>query len=207
MFSAVGFAFLGVSVGDALGSLPPPKSLYYQQLIANGDEGFYQTIKSKKNRDLALIHKGEIESCVLISAHLNKIDPDDIRSIMRSESGWPGAKMKTLNGSGDVGIMQINKKIWNNQFSSEGVHLDWDSVRDDPCTNIYVGGVILARRLNAVDNKYEGLANYHRRMTDYNSTFHLTYRKRTVKHLLNIQIEYSKWLSNLQNTLTFAGGL
>ncbi|HAS6100744.1 TPA: transglycosylase SLT domain-containing protein [Vibrio vulnificus] len=198
------FEFLGVTLGTALSALPPHKSLYYQELIESGDSGYYRSVQRESDRKLAFSHKGEIESCVIIASYITNVDPDLIRTIMRSESGWPGANVAARNGANDLGIMQINEKVWDIEFSREGVNLDWKYIQNDTCANIYIGSVILSRRLSNSKSVFEGLANYHRFKTSSNQSFHISYRIKATQNLLAIQNEYSDWLNRFALILSYS---
>ncbi|EGQ9298902.1 transglycosylase SLT domain-containing protein [Vibrio parahaemolyticus] len=190
------FEFLGVTAADGLEQLKEPERSYYEYVIEHGDTGLYKAMPWKSKRDLLLTYKGEIEECTLISSKLNNIHPKYIRTIMRSENGWPGADQKAKNGSGDLGIIQVNPKVWDKEFRKLGVTINWVDVRDDVCANLFIGGVILARRLNATNDIFKGLANYHRYATSDNKYFHYSYRLKAMKHFADIESEYGRWISH-----------
>lgn len=185
--------FLGITAMDYLQELPPIERSYYEYVIEHGDRGYYDTIYPQSKRPLALKELGIIEQCTLISAKLNNFDPKYLRVLMRSESGWPGASVKANNGSSDLGIVQINPKVWDQEFSKLGIHLDWANVRDNSCANLYVAGVIFARRLKSASSASEALGNYHRYITKGNALSHISYRKKAIGHLIDIEKEFFNW--------------
>ncbi|KAB0482395.1 lytic transglycosylase domain-containing protein [Vibrio chagasii] len=190
------FEFLDVTALDALNEMVEPERSYYEHVIINGDTGLYKAMPWDSKRQILLNHKGEIEECTLIASHLNNIDPKTLRTVMRSENGWPGAQQEANNNSSDLGIAQVNPKVWDEEFRKVGVQLNWDDVRDDVCANLFVAGVILSRRLAQTDNVIEGIANYHRYATKDNKTFHYQYRFKAFGHYQNIEKEYGQWLKS-----------
>ena len=194
------FEFLGITAQDALNDMRQPERSYYEYVIENGDRGLYKAMPWKDKRNILLSYRGEIEECTLIASHLNELNPMHLMTIMRSENGWPGAQQMSKNGASDLGIAQVNPKVWDEEFRKVGVQLNWDDVRDDVCANLFVAGVILKRRLDKTSNLMEGIANYHRYKTKDNISFHYTYRIKALRHYMDIENEYGNWLAH-QNTL------
>jgi hypothetical protein len=190
--------FLGVTAIDGLNGLQEPERSYYEYVLEHGDTGLYEAMPWKDKKQILLSYKGEIEQCTLISAHLNKIPPQALRTIMRSENGWPGADQMSKNGAGDLGIVQINPKVWDVEFKRKGINLDWSHVRDDVCANLYIGGYILSTRIDELkpgESVMKAIANYHRYATKNNKSFHLIYRLKAIEHYVDIQEEYGTWLN------------
>jgi len=195
------FEFLGITAEDALHNIKQPERSYYEYIIENGDTGLYKAMPWDSKRQLLLNHKGEIEECVLITSHLNDLNPKHLMTIMRSENGWPGAQQMSKNGASDLGITQVNPKVWDEEFRKIGVQLDWNDVRDDVCANLFVGGIILKRRLLETRNVMEAIANYHRYRTSDNVSFHYTYRMKALNHFIDIENEYGQWLELQRSNL------
>lgn len=195
------FEFMGIGLDQALASLPAEKSAYYRSLVAEGDIGYYRKIGNSSGRLAALSKAREIEACVVISGHIHRVDPDYIRAIMRSEAGWPGAAIRNTNNSYDVGIMQVNREIWDKEFTRKGVTLTWSFIQNDACANIFVGSYILADRMRNAPSVYEGLANYHRYMTkDRRGAYlHVKYRLGAVGNLIKIYEEREAWARRQQS--------
>lgn len=186
--------FLGVTTLDALNNMNQLDRSYYEYVIENSDTGLYKAMPWRDKRQILLSYKGEIEECTIISSHLNDLNPKHLMTIMRSENGWPGAQQMSKNGASDLGIAQVNPKVWDEEFRKVGVQLNWNDVRDNVCANLFVAGVILKRRLDKTDNLMEGIANYHRYVTADNMSFHYTYRIKALRHYLDIENEYGSWL-------------
>lgn len=188
--------FLGITALHALIEMPMTERLYYQYVINHGDKGYYNIIANNFPSKLPIVRSfsGEIEQCTLIASKLTGVNPKYIRTIMRTEAGWPGAQQKAANGSADVGIAQINPKVWDVEFRRMGIKLNWDDVRDNVCPNLYVSAVILSTRLVNAKSPDEGLANYHRYITKNNAHSHLNYRLKAIKHLSDIEMDYMNWM-------------
>ena len=192
-------SFLGLTALQAISSMPPEDQAFYLQYLQASDTGYYASINRQYEHGYgyksALNHKGEIEQCVLISAQLNKLDPIYIRTIMRLEAGWPGAKV-----NGDYGIMQISRMTWSKELKKINIVLDWETIADEPCENIFLGSYILSLRIKEAETPIEGIANYHRYLTDLRPLPHLKYRLRAVNVLSNLYKEKLNWVSQKLNS-------
>jgi soluble lytic murein transglycosylase-like protein len=86
------------------------------------------------------------------------VDPDTLRSMAIRESRLdPAAVNVNVNGSVDVGLMQINSS-WKKRL---GVKL-WEHVKE-PCTNVKVGAYILSLAIEETGDLWTGVGRYHSR--------------------------------------------
>ena len=84
-------------------------------------------------------------ACMLAVAQLYHLPPRVLPSIQVVEAGYPGSISRNFNGTGDLGVMQVNSR-WVPYLASS-----WDmSPRDvagrlisDPCFNIASAGAIM----------------------------------------------------------------
>ena len=82
-----------------------------------------------------------------------------IELILEVEGGRPGMANANSNGTVDLGPMQINSH-WLDELAGMGIEAT--AVRDDACTNVYVGTWILVSEwARAGGNWIEALARYH----------------------------------------------
>lgn len=89
-------------------------------------------------------HTDEINGCFIEAGKYYAISPLLLRVIAEQESGLNELALnENVNGSLDVGLMQINSQ-WFDEIESQGVRKEelWD-----PCINIFVGAWVLARNI------------------------------------------------------------
>lgn len=123
----------------------------------------------------------EFDSCVNYASEKFSVAPVIIRAIMQVEGGKPGLAMKNRDGSYDYGVMQINS-WWFDHGPLPKYGLTVEKVRDDACTNIYVGTWILANELADAPDFWEGVGNYNSRKTRCKEC-HFVYRDKVTSAL------------------------
>lgn len=101
--------------------------------------------------------------CIFAAAQTYVVPPSVILGILNVEGGRIGQAVRNVNGTYDLGPMQINT-IWMPELArywgvSQSVALQ--QVRDDACINIGVGAWILRRKMNETGSLYQGIAHYH----------------------------------------------
>ncbi|MDG4698837.1 lytic transglycosylase domain-containing protein [Providencia sp. CRE-3FA-0001] len=88
------------------------------------------------------------------------IDPDYLRAIAWQESRFKhNAINKNYDGSIDVGIMQINTTTLKS-IKREYPNLTKDRLLNEPCLNIFVGGMLLKRNFNVYGKKWLSVGMY-----------------------------------------------
>jgi len=76
-------------------------------------------------------------------------------AIAKVESNFdPQALYRNVDGSLDIGVMQVNSR-WQQSFPSEV----WDAL-DDPCTNVEAGARILSDCLHRLGYTWQGIGCY-----------------------------------------------
>lgn len=113
-----------------------------------------------------MVTKGFLLGCILQAAQINHVPPSILISVMAIENGKVGMISNNENQSHDLGIMQINDKVWldvvansifNNDKEKAFNHLVYDA-----CFNIKVGAWILSKQIKeARGDVYKGVAYYH----------------------------------------------
>lgn len=89
--------------------------------------------------------------CLLSASQANHVPPDIAASILYVEGGKVGTISQNKNGSVDLGVMQINDKVWLSTVSKALFKGDtnkaYNALIYNPCTNIKVGVWILGLNL------------------------------------------------------------
>lgn len=96
-------------------------------------------------------------SCINTTAEQFHIPAKLIISILNVERGKSGLKIRNKNGSCDLGEMQINTRWWPELYH---YHITPNDVLYHSCTNIRVGGWILAKAIANGNNLLEGVGDY-----------------------------------------------
>ncbi len=96
--------------------------------------------------------------CLIDTANRYRVSPLLLDAIIKTESDHnPLAINVNTNGSEDIGLMQINLDIWLPTISKHGY--DRRSLFD-PCTNIAVGGWVLAQEVQRFGYTWEAVGAY-----------------------------------------------
>ena len=92
-----------------------------------------------------------------------------IEVLLEVEGGSVGQQIQNTNGTVDVGPMQINSH-WADELESMGI--DYEDVKNDPCSNVYVGTWVLALEYAGADGDWvEALARYHSRTPEIQARY------------------------------------
>lgn len=103
------------------------------------------------------------------------IDPDYLRAIAWQESRFKHNVInKNYDGSLDVGIMQINTNTLKS-IKREYPNLTKDRLLNEPCLNIFVGGMLLKRNFNAYGKKWLSVGMYNAGMRNSNKVIQNRY--------------------------------
>lgn len=125
-------------------------------------------------------------SCINESAIQYHVPATMILSVIKTENGSNGSRVKNTNGTYDLGVMQINTS-WLPILQKKGI--SEEELRSNPCVNVHVGTWILAQGI-ANSEGWRGVGNYH----SYTSKHNRIYREK-------IKDEYAQYVSTLE---TFA---
>ncbi|EGI16312.1 X polypeptide [Escherichia coli M605] len=98
------------------------------------------------------------KDCFDMAGQYYNIDPDLLRAIAQQESGFnQGAIRKNINGSIDIGVMQINSQHARFLYS-RGVTLQM--LKDNECVNIYTGAYILHQNFKKWGKTWNAVGAY-----------------------------------------------
>jgi soluble lytic murein transglycosylase-like protein len=118
--------------------------------------------------------------CIDQASRLYSIPANLITAIIRIESNFDARAVNTnANGSEDVGLMQINSE-WLPRIADQGY--DRESLFD-PCTNVMVGGWILAQEIERFGYSWEAVGAYHAGASAQRSARRAWYAQRVANHL------------------------
>ncbi len=120
-------------------------------------------------------------SCLQQTANHFQINPLIIDAIIKTESDYDANAINiNKNGSTDLGLMQINLEIWLPVISKLGYSRD--SLRS-PCTNIFVGGWILAQEMRRFGNTWRAVGAYNAGPAASKEFRRLQYARRVFAHI------------------------
>lgn len=136
--------------------------------------------------------------CTLQASKYYNVSPYLVQTLLQTEGGVKGSKVKNTNGTYDYGPMQINT-IWVNELKRiENVDVNMVKLQNDICYNIYIGSWILSHKIeDAGGDPWKGLGNYHSKTTKY----HNIYMKRAVKAYKQIVGHWARTLNLSNNAL------
>lgn len=99
--------------------------------------------------------------CVTKASHAFSVPQAAIQLILEQEAGQTGKVSQNSNKTLDIGPMQINS-IWLPQLEQLGI--SQEQLKNDYCTNVFVGTWILRQNINAADGDLiKGMGWYHSR--------------------------------------------
>lgn len=103
-------------------------------------------------------------ACMALVAQIYSLPPRVLPSIQAVEGGGPGVVHRNVDGSSDLGVMQINT-LWLPTLARY-TRLDAVAVRDrllhQPCFNIAAAGLILRNYLDETrGDLMQAVGNYH----------------------------------------------
>lgn len=113
------------------------------------------------------------QECIAESASRFGLPASLVRAIRTVEGGRVGQANRNLNGTVDVGPMQINS-LWAPTLARRGV--GFDNLRWHECTNILIASWILARELkqgreDGAEAFWRAVGNYHSRTPEHNRRY------------------------------------
>jgi len=115
-------------------------------------------------------------ACMVLVAKLYGLPPRVLPAIQAVEGGYPGDVENNINGSADLGVMQINT-LWIPALVAY-TRLPEMAVRsrliNDPCFNIAAAGAIMRTYLTETHNDLlRAVGNYHSQTVLLNKNYQL----------------------------------
>jgi len=105
------------------------------------------------------VYDPRVEACIEEAGRSFAISPLSLRVLYRMEGGTLGKVSQNTNGTVDIGPMQINS-WWLPKIAPAGIN--YEMLRDDPCTNVYVAAWIFeGELLRAKGDIAMAIAKYH----------------------------------------------
>ena len=181
---------------SAYGDYKPPMSFSTDfQLIdyEKNLEVLKQTEETKKlleaaqKQDYAIHHEQIGKTCWDGAGEYYGIDPWLLRAIAKVESGFnPNAIGKNKNGTIDIGMMQINDKVWLPVLARNGIS---KKMLHDPCVSVYVGAWILKQNFQQYGYTPFAIGAYNSRTPAINKVYrekvYAAYNKITKNYKIN----------------------
>ena len=115
-------------------------------------------------------------ACMALVANLYQVPPRVLPSIQAVEGGWPGAVHQNLDGSQDLGVMQINSRWLPALAAFTGLPIPMVRRRLTmlPCFNIAAAGAIMRSYLNETGGDLMmAVGDYHSHTHSLNQTYQL----------------------------------
>lgn len=114
-----------------------------------------------------------LAACLMLASQTYSIPPAVLVGIYNVEGGRVGQQVANINGTYDLGPMQINT-LWVPELAdywgvSDVTAKRW--IRDDACTNMGVSAWILRRHLNETGSLGRAIAQYHSRTPHLGSNY------------------------------------
>lgn len=114
-----------------------------------------------------------LAACMMLASQTYSVPPAVLVGIYKAEGGKIGQEVRNVNGTYDLGPMQINT-IWMPELAAKwGVSEDtarrW--VRDDACTNVGVSAWILKSHMNETQSLSQAIAHYHSRTPKHGTPY------------------------------------
>lgn len=104
-----------------------------------------------------------LATCLLMAANSYQVPAAVMIGIMHVEGGHVGQEVRDLNGTFDMGPMQVNSR-WLPDLSrawhvNQRTARSW--VRDNGCVNVHVAAWILKQKITETGSLFGGIAYYH----------------------------------------------
>lgn len=126
-----------------------------------------KTTKTYNPKIVGHIEKGD--TCWDGAAKYHRVDPWLLYSIAYVESRFnPNAVGKNKNGTRDLGMMQINDKVWLPKLAKMGISKD---MLKDPCVSVYVGAWILRQNIDEFGYTAKAIGAYNSRTPVHNKNY------------------------------------
>lgn len=148
-------------------------------------------IKKVENKSDIIKAPMKGETCWDGAAKFHNVDPWLLYSIAYVESGFnPLAIGKNKNGTTDIGMMQINDKVWLGKLKKMGIN---KKMLKDPCVSVYVGAWILRQNIDQFGYTAKAIGAYNSRTPRHNITYakkiYAAYEKFAKLHQIKIKKE------------------
>ncbi len=117
-------------------------------------------------------------TCINESAIQYHVPATMILSVIKTENGRNGLRVKNINGTYDLGVMQINTS-WLPTLQKKGI--TEEQVRSNPCVNVHVGTWILAQGI-ANSEGWKGVGNYHSYTPKHNTVYREKIKKEYIQY-------------------------
>lgn len=141
-----------------------------------------------------IIFEPQTAYCIVSAAHRYSLPVDGLLGILLVEGGKPGMVKSNVNGSKDLGPMQINT-IWLGQQSPLYGYVTQDKLTNDLCVNIHSAAWILASELKKAKDIWVAVGRYHAPNNPQNAwrykmkvNGYLNQAKAVLKQVTNYQI-------------------
>ena len=146
-----------------------------------------QNNKNSVEMSFGMSHRSPMKggtTCWDEAGKFHRVDPWLLRSIAKVESGFnPDAIGKNTNGTYDIGMMQINNKVWLPILKKKGIT---EQMLKDPCLSVYVGAWILRQNIDTYGWTARGIGAYNSRTPSKN----IAYAKKVYKVYYAYKREY-----------------
>ena len=144
-------------------------------------ESEQEFLKKEGNNILNIAHENSVkiqrqeqnnhykETCWDGAAKYYNVDPWLLYSIAYVESRFnPNAVGVNKNGTKDLGMMQINDRVWLPKLARMGIS---KSMLKDPCVSVYVGAWILRQNINDLGYTAQAIGAYNSRTPVHNKRY------------------------------------
>lgn len=161
---------------------------YKQDLeVLKKTEETKKLLEEAHKQDYAIQHDNSGKTCWDGAGEYYDIDPWLLRAIAKVESGFnPNAIGKNKNGTKDIGMMQINDKVWLPVLAKNGIS---KQMLHDPCVSVYVGAWILKQNFQQYGYTSFAIGAYNSRTPVHNKAYrekvYATYNKITKNYKMN----------------------
>jgi hypothetical protein len=109
------------------------------------------------------------QSCIDTASTAFKTNPLLIKVLIDVEGGRPGTERRNTNGTFDLGVMQVNDKVWLPTLKRFGINRE--ALRDNACLNIFSGTYIFMTEYSRVQDIGLALANYHSKTKQHQARY------------------------------------
>jgi len=113
------------------------------------------------------------------------IDPMLLVAVATVESNFDqSARNVNVDGSVDVGIMQINRKYWEGRLKE--LNIRWEEVERSPELNINVGAWVLSQKFQHWGVSWKAIGAYNAGFTDKNKAARTRYARKVYRVLKDL---------------------
>lgn len=160
---------MGQNASKSLTKPPETKTTTTNPTLFKGDIKKQDIAKTAQyNPQIVGKHK-KGGTCWDSAAKYHGVDPWLLYSIAYTESRFnPNAVGKNKNGTYDLGMMQINDRVWLPKLNKMGIT---KKMLKDPCVSIYVGAWILKQNINEFGYTAKAIGAYNSRTPVHNQRY------------------------------------